>query len=133
MLPTGLVVNGSVSSIGTGTSVPPLKGTGVLDVETKSVAGAPGAAKIRSTSAGWPATWLPVPLSSGAPKTPGRPAPTVAQLPELGCVNGTGSDGKPLATTSRSYVPPGTLAGTRNSVLTGRAPVCTLVLLQLKV
>src|SRR5262245_4268436 len=131
MLPTGLVVNGSVSSIGTGTSVPPLNGTGVLDVETKSVAGADGAAKMRSISAGAPASCKPVPLRSGVPKTPGRPEPSTVHVPESGCVNGTGSEAMPLATTSRSYVPPGTETGTRNSALTGRAPVCTLVLLQL--
>src|SRR5262249_31641523 len=100
MLPTALVLKGSVSSAGNGTSMPPLTGTGVLESDTNSVAGTEGLPKVRSISAGVPSTCEPVPFRNGVPNTPGRPEPSAVQvpwLPWLGGVNGTGSEAMPLA------------------------------------
>src|SRR5262245_57522060 len=75
LCPATLVSADSPYSGGTGTSVPPLKGAGVLASETNSMLNADGAALPSDSDIGVPATSVPVPLACGAPAPPASAEP----------------------------------------------------------
>src|SRR6185436_16491255 len=62
-------------AIGTGTSVPHLKGAGVLASEMNRLESAEGAAPVSDSVPGEPVVNGPVPTRSGMPLTPARPPP----------------------------------------------------------
>src|SRR5262249_2469567 len=90
-----------------------------LDVKELLGAGAVATVSARSPAAS-------VPGSTGAGGSPGVSCGGPSR-------NVKGSDAMPLATTSTEYVPGWIPAGSVNWVVTGRSPVATPVLLQLKV
>src|SRR5262245_54841884 len=73
--PAAFVGRKNCASTGTGTSVPHLKGAGALLAETKSSAGAEGAAALKVSEPDVPATSVPAPASAGTPATPASPEP----------------------------------------------------------
>jgi hypothetical protein len=73
--PTPFVNSDKVDAGGTGTSVPPLKGVGVLAKETKRFVSDEGFALVSVSEPGEPEASVPAPARAGTPATPASPKP----------------------------------------------------------